>query len=182
MPLSSATFGMESEFTAQYQTNIFRALHMDPERNPNPRDFNPSRFTNDFRTEFEAATSSDASKRNNFIFGAGRRLCQGMHIAERSLFLAISRMLWAFNIDRPVDPATGKEKSLPDIDDLVGGITVQPARFEVIITPRNQKKAKMIHEIWQDCEDTLLDSKTKQWKKVPDGMAFSTWLPEKVDL
>ena len=169
-------------YNFRYHTNNSRAIHMDPIRNPSPRDFNPERFSNDFRTEFEAATSGDPSKRNNFIFGAGRRLCQGMHIAERSLFLAISRMLWAFDFNRPIDSTTGKEKPLPDIDDLVGGITVQPAPFEVVITPRSEKKEQMIREIWQDCEDMLLDNQTKQWKKIPEGMAFSTWMPEKVDL
>jgi hypothetical protein len=154
---------------------------MDPARNPNPRVYDPTRFADDFRTEFESATVTDTSKRNNFIFGAGRRLCQGMHIAERSLFLAISRMLWSFGFKRPIDPESGKEKPLPDIDDLVGGITVQPAPFEVTITPRSEKKAQMIRAIWKDCEETLLDMETKQWKKVPDGMAFSTWMPEKVD-
>jgi len=135
------------------------------------------RFADDFRSEFESATARDSSKRNNFVFGAGRRLCQGMHIAERSLFLAISRLLWAFDIKRPVDSATGKEKPLPDVDDLVGTLAVQPAPFEVDITPRNEQKAQMMRDIWQGCEEALLDKETKQWKKVPEGMAFSTWMP-----
>jgi cytochrome P450 len=70
-----------------------RAIYMDPTRNPNPCRFDPTRFQNDNRTELESATSRDSSKRNNYIFGAGRRLCQVMHIAERSLFLGVSRLL-----------------------------------------------------------------------------------------
>lgn len=155
---------------------------MDPARNPNPRKFDPSRFADDSGSEFASATASDPSKRNNYIFGAGRRLCQGMHIAERSLFLAISRMIWAFEFKRPLDPSTGKEKPLPDIDDLVGGITVKPAEFEVMIKPRSEKKAQMIRENWRECEETLLDGSTKQWKKVPAGMAFSTLTVEKEEV
>jgi hypothetical protein len=34
----------------------------------------------------------DASKRNTFTFGAGRRIYAGMHVAERSLFLGISSL------------------------------------------------------------------------------------------
>lgn len=105
-----------------------------------------------------------------------------MHVVERSMFLAVSRTLWAFDFKRPVDPKTGKEKPLPDIDDLVGGIAVQPAPFEVVITPRSEKKAQMIREAWRECEETLLDKETKQWKDVPKGMAFTTWMPEKADL
>lgn len=50
----------------------------------------------------EAATDPDVTSRGNFVFGAGRRLCQGIHIAERSLFLGISGLLWAFNFTKPL--------------------------------------------------------------------------------
>ena len=33
----------------------------------------------------------------------------------------------------------------------------------------------------KECEN-LLDPKTGQWKKTPEGMAFSTWMPEKIDV
>lgn len=155
---------------------------MDPKRNPEPRVFDPMRFINDQRTEFESATSRDASTRNNFIFGAGRRICQGMHIAERSLFLAVTRLLWAFDFKQAVDPITGKLKPLPDVDNLVGGLTIQPAPFEVAIVPRNKEKADQVRNFWKESEDKLLDTETKQWKTVPEGMAFSTWTPEKVDV
>ncbi|KAJ4986250.1 cytochrome P450 [Stagonosporopsis vannaccii] len=157
------------------------ALHMDPERNPNPRTFDPNRFVGDLRTEFECATASNASSRNNYIFGAGRRVCQGMHIAERSLFLATVRLIWAFEFSRSVDSATGRLAPLPDVDNLVGGLTVQPAPFAVAITPRTFDKAQHIRDIWKDQEEMMLDKVTKQWRKVPEGMAFSTYLPTKVD-
>jgi hypothetical protein len=154
---------------------------MDPTRNPHPRVFDPTRFEHDLRTEFESATSGDISLRNNYIFGAGRRVCQGMHIAERSLFLGITRLLWAFKFERPVDSRTGQVRPLPDIDDLVGGITVQPAPFEVSIVPRSEEKARQVRQTWKDTEETLLNKETQQWSSVPEGMAFSTWMPEKLE-
>jgi hypothetical protein len=154
---------------------------MDPKRNPDPRRFDPTRFENDSRTELESATTRDPSQRNNFIFGAGRRLCQGVHIAERSLFLGISRILWGFDIKRPIDSLTGEEGPLPDIDDLVGSLTVQPAPFETAITARSDMKAQIIRESWDDTQECFLDKETLQWKEVPKGMAFSTWMPGKVD-
>jgi hypothetical protein len=147
-------------------------MNMDPKRNPNPRDFDPTRFENDLRSEYESATNKDPDQRQNWIFGAGRRLCQGMHIAERSLFMGMARMLWAFNFERAVD-----ENGVPipvDIDDLVGGATVQPADFKVKITPRSKEKADIIRKAWKDCEDNLLDPVTKQWIAVPPGMKFAT--------
>jgi cytochrome P450 len=92
---------------------------MDPKRNPNPRKFDPTRFKDNLVTELRSAQSADVSKRNNFVFGAGRRLCQGMHIAERSLFLGISRMLWGFDFSKPLDE--NGQPITPDIEDLRGG-------------------------------------------------------------
>ncbi len=144
---------------------------MDEKRHPNPRTFDPVRFVNDSRSEFDAATDPDVSKRGNFAFGAGRRFCQGIHIAERSLFLAMSGILWAFNLSKPLG-ADGKPVT-PDIDDIVGGITVQPAPFDVDIKPRSPSKEKTIRAGWVECEEGLLDKETRQWKEVPDVTAFS---------
>ncbi|TVY34892.1 Cytochrome P450 monooxygenase [Lachnellula occidentalis] len=147
-------------------------MNMDPERNPNPRVFDPTRFENDFQSEKESATNKDENQRQNWIFGSGRRQCQGMHIAERSLFMGMARMLWAFNFERATD-----ENGVPipvDIDDFVGGIAVQPADFAAIIIPRSKEKADIIRKAWKDCEETLLDSETKQWLQVPSGMTFNT--------
>ena len=150
---------------------------MDPKRSPDPRRFNPERFADDPTTLYQSATG-DPKKRDNFVFGAGRRLCQGIHIAERSLFLGMSRMLWAFSVCKALD-----SKGLPitpDMDDLVRGITVQPRNFPAKFTPRSQGKIEIIRNAVHECEE-LLDTKTQQWTKVPRGMAFSTWMPEKIE-
>jgi hypothetical protein len=105
----------------------------------------------------------------------GRRICQGMHIAERSLFLGISRILWAFNVEAPLD-ADGK-KILPDPNKLTQGLFVLPEPFRANIRPRSQKHAAMIREQWDGCLP-LLDGEM-QWQEVPKGMAFSTYDPTK---
>jgi hypothetical protein len=150
---------------------------MDPKRNPDPRKYDPMRFIHDSQTEFQSATNADENQRQNWIFGTGRRMCQGMHIAERSLFLATARIVWAFNINKPIG-ADGKP-IVPDIEDLVGGTTVQPNDFRIDMTPRSGKKADMIRQAWKRCEEELLDPVTKQWKKVPEGMKFGTYVPGK---
>lgn len=146
---------------------------MDPKRNPNPRVFDPSRFENNLVTEFKSATAADPDQRQNWVFGAGRRMCQGMHIAERSLFLSIARLLWSFNLKKALD-ANGNPIT-PDPDDLVGGLTVQPADFEAQIIPRSQAKKDIIMKEWKHCVDVDLDGVTKQWIKVPEDMTFSKY-------
>ncbi|ETN44005.1 uncharacterized protein HMPREF1541_10870 [Cyphellophora europaea CBS 101466] len=154
-------------------------IHMNAENFPDPRKFDPDRFKDDELSLFESATTSDPQKlmTRSFVFGAGRRLCQGMHIAERSLFLAMARMLWAFSFTKAVD---GHGKPItPDINDLTQGLFVLPAPFQSIIEPRSGKHAEMIRQAWGESKDTLLHPETGQWIKVPDGMLFSTYEPSK---
>ena len=37
------------------------------------------------------------TQRNTFVYGAGRRICLGMHLAENSLSITVPKLLWAFN-------------------------------------------------------------------------------------
>ena len=91
------------------------ALHYDPVRFPNPDVYEPERFLNFHQTAGEEA-NGDVDKRPHFAFGGGRRICPGMHVAERSIFLNYARILWGFDIDFkrdakgvkiPVDPGLG---------------------------------------------------------------------------
>jgi hypothetical protein len=139
---------------------------MDPQRHANPRIFDPTRYQDDFQTAQEAAMNPDPSKRDHMVFGAGRRRCQGMHIAERSLFLAIARLLWAFNFERVVE---GGKEVVPDPTALSQGFLVQPLPFPVKLVPRSQKHAEVLRKEWQTCEE-LLDG-DMQWKSMPEGMS-----------
>ncbi|KAI6090002.1 cytochrome P450 [Hypoxylon rubiginosum] len=152
------------------------AIHNDPKRHADPRRFDPNRWAHDSQTSAEAAMNSDASKRDHFLFGAGRRLCQGMHIADRSLFLAISRMLWAFDFERAVDEETKKE-IVPDMGDLIpdNGLLVQPRPFRAIVKPRSEWKASRVREEWSKMTK-LLDN-NQQWETVPEGLIWRDYEP-----
>ncbi|KAK8134717.1 hypothetical protein PG984_006729 [Apiospora sp. TS-2023a] len=151
--------------------NVWAIAH-DPNRHPDPNRFDPTRWADDPQTSAEAAKNTDATQRDHFVFGAGRRLCQGMHIADRSLFLAMSRMLWAFDFRRPViETAAGKEEEVvPDMADLTEGLFVMPRPFGAVITPRSEARAKTVREEW-DAVRGLLDEEM-QWKTVPEGLVW----------
>jgi cytochrome P450 family 619 len=86
-------------------------MHYDEQRFKDPEKFDPDHFkgTTNLATEL---SNGDWSKRDHYGYGTGRRFCPGAHVAERNLFLAMSKILWAFNI-KPgkqavdTDPVTG---------------------------------------------------------------------------
>lgn len=158
---------------AEVMYNVWAIAH-DADRHPDPERFDPSRWLHDSQTSAEAANCQDAAKRDHFLFGAGRRLCQGMHIADRSLFLAVSRLLWAFDFRRVVDEKTGEEV-VPDMRDLTEGLFVQPRPFRADIRPRSEQKARRVREEWSKMGE-LLDGEM-QWKAIPEGMVWKDYEP-----
>ncbi|MCJ1364843.1 hypothetical protein MMC16_003960 [Acarospora aff. strigata] len=149
--------------------NVY-AIHMDPKRHPQPRRFDPDRYKADFQSLAESATNPDVSKRDQFVFGAGRRICQGMHVAEQSLYLGMARLLWGFDV-RPVLDAEGNVR-MPDPERLTQGFVVMPVPFEARITPRSPGRAGIVKRAWREAEGCL-DRETGQWESMPEGMALS---------
>jgi cytochrome P450 len=148
--------------------NVY-TINMDPQRFPNPREFNPDRYKDDFQSLGESAANPDPAARDQFTFGAGRRICPGIHVAERSLFLGISRMLWAFDI-KPALDAQGKP-IYPDPEKLTQGFVCMPEEFPARIIPRSKERAAVVTKDWEDAKK-LIDPVTKQWKQIPEGMVL----------
>ncbi|MCJ1379692.1 hypothetical protein MMC17_002794 [Xylographa soralifera] len=122
-------------------------MHHDPTRFHSPATFNtdvgirpkqPDRYLQDPLTSAESANLVNPNERDHWMFGAGRRICPGMIVAEREIWLTISRMLWAFDMceirGRPID--------LTEYDGLSGR---SPVPFELFLTPRHEK-VKMVLE------------------------------------
>ncbi|KAI1735255.1 cytochrome P450 [Xylaria scruposa] len=139
-------------------------VHHDSRRHPNPEKFDPLRYIDDHQSSSDSSNSLDATKRDHFVFGAGRRKCQGMHIADRSLFLAVSRMLWAFDFKATIDPKTLKEVVL-DMHDIVDGMLASPEAFKADIIPRNQLRSRIVQSEWAQMLK-FLNSDTLEWKIV----------------
>ncbi|KAJ9609684.1 hypothetical protein H2200_006012 [Cladophialophora chaetospira] len=118
-----------------------RAIHRDPELYPNPEVFNPRRWLSPDYPTYREPLDKYLNLQNFSAFGFGRRICPGMNIAEKSLFILVARLAWAANIaKRP-----GFE--VPWYD-YTTGFNVQPKKFVFDITPRSTQKAMYIEQTW----------------------------------
>jgi len=136
------------------------ALNNDPVRYPNPRVFDPDRYKDDFLRAQESATLNDPYQRDHFTFGAGRRVCPGLNIAERSLFLGIAYMLWAFTFEHEVDEQGHK---IPvSTEKVTQGIVCRPVPFQMKIVHRDEQRIQIANKAWRNAKDLL--------SKYPEGL------------
>lgn len=71
-------------------------LHHDEQRFPDPDRFDPDHYKGLTALASELAQASDPNDRDHYGYGSGRRMCPGIHLAERNMFLAFAKLLWAF--------------------------------------------------------------------------------------
>ena len=110
----------------------------------NPDEFIPERFletTNPRLQDFELP------------FGFGRRICVGMHLARNSLFITISRILWAFDIIPPL--ADNGKPVLPDRWDFTNGFNSKPVSFRCQIKARSARAAECVEREWEGAKERL---------------------------
>ena len=100
-------------------------IHYDPNVFSNPQSFDPERYLNHPHGSAHYAAGPAAS-RDHWAFGAGRRICSGVHLAENSMFVVLAKLLWAFDMLPPLD-AQGREIQVDTTDeafDAVGSTTM----------------------------------------------------------
>ncbi|EJD42206.1 cytochrome P450 [Auricularia subglabra TFB-10046 SS5] len=117
------------------------AIHHDEGRYPDPFVFNPERFLKQGEN-----LRPESLHEGHYGFGFGRRACPGQHLASKSVFIAIARLLWAFDISPPLDDE-GRH-ILPDPAACRHGITAEPDTFGVLMKPRSDTHAQTINQSW----------------------------------
>ncbi|KAH7072427.1 cytochrome P450, partial [Paraphoma chrysanthemicola] len=132
---------------------VWSASH-DPKNFDDARTFRPERQNPD-TTIYEATNIASPKERGLYGFGAGRRICPGMHVAHNTLMLAIARILWAFNI-APAEDEAGNPVTI-DRDAVAGGLAAMPAPFKCKIIPRSEKRAALISKEWSALSAKCLD-------------------------
>ncbi|KAF8168582.1 cytochrome P450 [Pholiota molesta] len=122
----------------------FYGIMKDPEMFPEPEEFRPERFLE---------TTDPRLKDFDLPFGFGRRSCPGIHLALNSLFINISRILWAFDI-KPALDNDGKE-IIPDSNNYTTGFNSRPVNFDCRFIPRSGKVTACIESEWQSAQSRL---------------------------
>ncbi|TBU46186.1 cytochrome P450 [Dichomitus squalens] len=123
--------------------NLAGIMH-DPVMFPSPDDFRPERFLE---------TTDPRLQDFDLPFGFGRRICVGMHLAKNSLFITMSRILWAFDIL----PAIGGDGRpiLPDPWNFTNGFNSKPVSFPCALKCRSPKVIECIEREWDAAKERL---------------------------
>lgn len=122
-------------------------LHYDPNRFEDPFEFKPERYLGHTLYSSEYAAMSDPYKRDHFTFSTGRRTCPGARLAENSLDIALSNVLWAFEIRPPVVNGAEVEMDISDDAYAEAGFTI-PKPFAARFIPRSEKRLDKVKEEW----------------------------------
>ncbi|KAI4257911.1 MAG: hypothetical protein L6R42_005388 [Xanthoria sp. 1 TBL-2021] len=123
------------------------ALSRSKKQYSDPDVFDSNRFRGDLFDASASALAPDYLKRDHFHYGFGRRLCQGIFVAEASLYIDIVRVLWGFNIK-------GKPGHELNMD---AKIVTKPKSFSVAIESRGPSYTALIRDAPTRSHTNVLD-------------------------
>lgn len=120
-------------------------MHHDEKYFKSPEIFDPDHYLGVTKLAPELAIAADYESRDHYGYGAGRRLCPGIHLAERNLFLGIAKLLWAFNIGPGKDAKGLKiEPSVDVITAYTPGLLMTAHLFGCETEVRSKKRERII--------------------------------------
>lgn len=128
-------------------------LHHDKARFPNPDVFDPDHYKGRTALAPELAAAADYNTCDHYGYGTGRRICPGIHVAERNLFVGIAKIIWGFDIEPGLDE-NGKLVEL-NIDLETGyseGFLVCAKDFGCRIAPRLEARRETIMKEFEQAQ------------------------------
>ncbi|KAF9218833.1 cytochrome P450 [Gyrodon lividus] len=115
--------------------NLWAMLH-DPEVYYDPEEFIPERF-------MPNETRHACPDPFRVVWGFGRRICPGRHLADASLWMAMISLLWAFDFKKPNDP----QGNVIEPNVIYGSDVVSvPSKFSCQILPRSHDVVSLIND------------------------------------
>lgn len=133
------------------------AIHREEALYPEPERFNPLRWLEPTYPTYREPLDKFPNLQNYSAFGFGRRICPGMNIAERSLYILTATILWAAKFSRKRD-GVGVEMPVPEYD-YTSGFNTQPKPFAFNLEPRSATRMMVLEEAWKKAQldDPLRD-------------------------
>ncbi|KAJ3793676.1 cytochrome P450 [Lentinula aff. detonsa] len=119
--------------------NVWYFLH-DPTVYKDPSTFNPERFL---------GSNPEPSPIDRGLFGYGRRVCPGAHLADVSVWINIVKVVAGIEVSPAVDEKGQVKMPVPETTD---GIIVRPIPFECVVKPRSEYLLHVLEEALKDGE------------------------------
>ncbi|KAJ7644946.1 cytochrome P450 [Roridomyces roridus] len=113
--------------------NVWKFLH-DPAVYKDPFVFNPDRFM---------GPNPETDPTEVGLFGYGRRVCPGAHLADSSVWINVAKAVAGLDITRALG-ADGKE--IDPVADTTDGIITRPLPFTCIVQPRTDQVVQLVAE------------------------------------
>ncbi|KAH8915872.1 putative cytochrome P450 [Atractiella rhizophila] len=132
------------------QANLW-AIHRDEKQFKDPDNFIPERWLEE-GAHLRAQDYPGVGGRGYSTFGYGRRVCSGQALAEQGMFITVSRILWAFNVQKALDD-NGDEIPV-DIFSFTNGLNIRPKAFKCRFTVRNEEVRRAIE---REAKEALMD-------------------------
>ncbi|KAL4256673.1 cytochrome P450 family protein [Pleurotus pulmonarius] len=110
-----------------------------------PETFDPERYIKSEHGIKDGA--SPDGLRDTLPFGAGRRICPGAEMGQRTIAINAMNLLWAFKFTDP----TGRCSM--DLDNYHPGVELSPNRFACDIMVRDAKRPKLMEETYMPTTD-----------------------------
>ncbi|KAF3763288.1 hypothetical protein M406DRAFT_49443 [Cryphonectria parasitica EP155] len=135
------------------------AINLNEAYYPNPHHFNPLRFLDENiaarakgatiaggvqeKQDVEVGGRAHPSKSGHSSFGWGRRICPGANLAANSLFIALAKLLWAYDIG----PVPGTKY---DTFDYTEGFNIRPKPFSCVVRVRSEQHRRVLERENED--------------------------------
>ncbi|KAF5365656.1 hypothetical protein D9758_003167 [Tetrapyrgos nigripes] len=116
------------------------SMHHNEVEFQDPYTFDPERFMGKSDEQFDSFAAG------HYGFGFGRRQCPGRHLAGKTIWIGVTRLLWAFTIEPALDHQGNPVKVDPN--NCTSGMTSRPNDFPVKIRPRSLVHAETIRKEW----------------------------------
>ncbi|KIY51316.1 cytochrome P450 [Fistulina hepatica ATCC 64428] len=118
-----------------------------------PSEFMPERFLL-HPLGVKPGIKDDPYRRENMLFGGGRRVCPGTTMARSNLDIIAAYTIWGFHIKPALDPLTGKEVPV-DITRFEPGITATPLPFPCRFVARSKEHVEVLQQEFQRAADVM---------------------------